>query len=283
MKTKLLKLFLLIYWLVFTSVFVLFSDISFSTVSKNHSGRVFAELPKAGLAAGQKITGQLRAEYDNLGIVLIRFNTFHRQNHDFLIFRIKQKGLGEWYYQNRYDALQLIDGEYYPFGFTPIGNSRGKIYQFEIESVQGTPANSVTVSAIQPPVITKYQMPKKNISALILAKTRAAIENNNLLPVSLIFLSPFLLSILGGGAAAYFLLTLLFIFDLFLIGNIYDLVIITMTIDIIFLSRKFFIIALVFLLLSMILNGEKTAVYAFVFLAIGTLYETVNYYRRHSG
>ena len=91
MKTKLLKLFLLVYWLVFTAVSVLFSDISFSTVSKNHSGRIFAKLPKAGLAAGQKITGQIRAEYDNLGMVLIRFNTFHRQNQDFLIFRIKQK------------------------------------------------------------------------------------------------------------------------------------------------------------------------------------------------
>jgi len=95
-----------------------------------------------------------------LGIVAVRFNTYFRINSDSVKFRIKEQGSSKWYYENVYKVDQFQPNDYFTFGLPIISNSKGKTYDFEIESVKGVKYDAVAISKIQPIFITKYQYPK---------------------------------------------------------------------------------------------------------------------------
>lgn len=109
---------------------------------------------------GKRITGQFNPKENYLGQVLIRFYTYNRINTDSLTFRIRQKGSGNWYYEHTYKTDQFLPDNLFTFGFPVISDSKGKTYEFEIESVDGTPEESVTLSKVDPLAALSFQYPK---------------------------------------------------------------------------------------------------------------------------
>jgi len=112
---------------------------------------------------GDVIFGEFKAKEDNLGIVSVRFKTFSRINDDILIFRIKEKGAKEWYYENLYKVDQFQPDDFFTFGFPIIKESKGKTYELSLTSTKGISKNAVAISPINPTVITEYKFTKKEL------------------------------------------------------------------------------------------------------------------------
>lgn len=106
---------------------------------------------------GQKVRLESTVHYSYFGILSMRFNTFNRLNADSLIFRIKEKGSKDWYYQNRYKTDQFQNNQLFPFGFPPINTSRDKTYVYEIESVGGNAKDGVALSQMRPIISATFQ------------------------------------------------------------------------------------------------------------------------------
>lgn len=123
-------------------------------------------LTNRDLFSGDKILHDIIPNYDNLGIVAIRFQTFGRINDDTLIFRLREKGNPDWYYTANYKTDQFQDRELFPFGFPIIAKSKGKIFQFEIESKFGSESGHIKVDSLLPVVISKYQYDLHNINLI---------------------------------------------------------------------------------------------------------------------
>lgn len=143
------------------------------------------------------IAGSFVASQDNLGIVAFRFNTYHRINNDYVIFRIKENGTKSWYYSNRYKVDQFQPDDLFTFGFPIIQTSKNKKFDFIIQSVAGEKNNAVAVSAVDPVFVTKYQFSKflilhnvkYGINFLIL-KILSSVFDSNFYPFSFLFLIP---------------------------------------------------------------------------------------------
>lgn len=129
--------------------------------------KVFDEFTK-----GKRITGEFTPSQDYLGQFLIRFYTYNRINTDEVTFRIKEKGSSSWYYEHTYKTDQFLPDNLFTFGFPIIADSKGKDYVFEIESVNGTPDEAVTLSRIVPLAALSFQYPK----ALIIKNPSVALE-----------------------------------------------------------------------------------------------------------
>ena len=97
------------------------------------------------LLKDQKVIISFESSENMLGIMGILINTHNRENTDQIIFRIKEKGAEQWYYENTYDAKSFTNGEYYPFGFPKIINSEGKSYIVEIFSQKESKGNSIGI------------------------------------------------------------------------------------------------------------------------------------------
>lgn len=115
------------------------------------------------LLKGQSIDGEFTAQENHLGIVSVRFYTFHRINKDIVRFSIKEKGDNKWYFQNVYKVNQFQWDKFFTFGFPIIDNSKRKKYIFEITSLYGTKKDAITLSKIQPVLLTKYQFNKSQL------------------------------------------------------------------------------------------------------------------------
>ena len=50
-----------------------------------------------------------------------------------IVFRLKEKGAGEWFYESPYFFEQATPSHLFPFGFPIIEDSEGKTYLVEIE------------------------------------------------------------------------------------------------------------------------------------------------------
>jgi len=133
-------------------------------LTDEYSQQYLISYKKGELYQGEKIVGEFKARQNYLGIVGFRFWTFWRLNDDFLIFRIREKGATEWYYQNKYKADQFQPNQYFTFGFPVIETSKGKTYIFEIESLQGRPGVAVGISEMNPVFIVKYKYPKSQVT-----------------------------------------------------------------------------------------------------------------------
>lgn len=91
-------------------------------------------------------TGQFTTLFDRLGIVRIRISTGGRINRNTVVFRLREVGKERWLVENAYVTDRFIDGEKYPFGFPVITDSKGKNYEYELTTIDGSEENTVAVS-----------------------------------------------------------------------------------------------------------------------------------------
>jgi hypothetical protein len=89
---------------------------------------------------------EFMAEDNNLGTISFLFNNHKKINSDVIKFRIREKGNNTWYYEGSHDSSKFDIGQFYPFGFDPISDSKGHIYQIEIESQKGNINDSISIS-----------------------------------------------------------------------------------------------------------------------------------------
>lgn len=111
------------------------------------------------LLIGEKIIEEFKSKYNNLGTISIKFNTHSKINDGYIQFSIKEINSDIWYYTNKYKIDQFQDGEYFPFGFPPISESKNKFYQIKIESLDGAVDDSVQIIR-KSPFLGKYSFPK---------------------------------------------------------------------------------------------------------------------------
>lgn len=154
---------LILYWISLSYLYLHELDPSPSILIQEHGA---SGLTNRDLLSGDKILQDFTPNYDNLGIVAIRFQTFGRINDDTLIFRLREKGELDWYYTANYKTDQFQDRELFPFGFPIITKSKGKMFQFEIESKFGSESGHVKVDNLLPVVISKYQYNLHNINLI---------------------------------------------------------------------------------------------------------------------
>lgn len=200
-KWGVIPLFLFLFWLFFSEVFSPLS--SFSVVVYNHHRENFTTYHKGELLKGQKVDGEFVAQENNLGIVAVRFHTYERINSDSLIFRIKQKGSPTWYYQNLYKVNQFQPEKLFTFGLPVISDSKGKVYDIELESTKGKRNDAVAISTQEPVFVSKYSFSKsiiihnpKQFFRLMYLKTTNLLSDYEFYPNSFLFLLPLLFYIL---------------------------------------------------------------------------------------
>lgn len=182
------------------SFYILTSDLSFTTLSNFYSKNILkGQGIERPLKKGQILKGEFTAKENNLGIIAIAFDPRFRTWDD-VIFRVKEKGSREWYFSNKYWALQFLDFEYFPFGFPIIKESKNKTYQFEIKSLVAKEGEGVAVRKNFPTVVIKYQVNKNDLLANKINLIKFFFKkflNNFYTPefifVFLVSLSPFLL------------------------------------------------------------------------------------------
>ncbi len=164
MKLKLLKL-LIIPLLLTLGYFILASyPYFFSKINRSDSLGPLSlveekpvNIQKTNhLLKGDKVTVKLGATENNLGIVLVKFAKFGKVS-DRIMFRIKEEGKDNWYYENKYRAEEFKNNEYFTFGFPPLTNSKNNIYVFEIESLTGTSKNAIGIIPHKPQTAFVYK------------------------------------------------------------------------------------------------------------------------------
>lgn len=138
---------------------------SFTVLQYNHNRDENDNFPIGKIFKNQKIIGEFTGKENNLGIVSIRLgiDINNLENADRLLFRIREKGRNSWYYETIYDSGFFNRLDYSPFGFPPIGDSRGKIYEFEIISLNGNEYNALVIKDKNPIYISKYKFSKSEV------------------------------------------------------------------------------------------------------------------------
>jgi hypothetical protein len=190
--------FLLILWLLLSFLFIPRGSITI--VTENFTRNEKNIFPEGELFKEQRLRGEFKATYDNLGIVSVRMgiNIDNLENTDKLIFRIKEKKQDEWYYENVYDSGFFNRLEYSPFGFPIIGSSKGKIYEFEITSVYGNEANAAIIRGEEPIYKATYKYPAKemlkdnSLRQIMLNNMKSIFLDREYLSYSSVFFLPFL-------------------------------------------------------------------------------------------
>ncbi len=119
---------------------------------------------KYTLLAKKKIGGSFTARTNNLGIIVVPFDTNNKSVNDRIIFRLKQTGTTDWYFQATYNTNQIQNNIPFPFGFPIIRSSKNISYTFEIESLNGTVSDSLSLSRASPYFITKYKFTKSELA-----------------------------------------------------------------------------------------------------------------------
>lgn len=191
-------LLFIVFWL-FSSLF-LASKYSFTVLVNGYNANHYTKFQLDGLHKGDVVSGYFQAKENNLGIVAVRFNTYDRINTDQVVFRIKEEGNKDWYYQNSYKVDQFQPNELFTFGFPPQSNSKGKEYVFQIQSVKGYAGNAVAVSPLSPAFVVEYQIPKayllssqKIFITFLFKKIVYSFSDINFAMASLTYLIPLLL------------------------------------------------------------------------------------------
>lgn len=159
-RRVLIAIILLVIGILFLLHHFFYSDFSFTVLSYELPKNTISNLLDKELFKGDTVKGKFIAPDNYLGIVSIRFNTFKRENKDFILFRIKETNAPEWYFSESYRTT-FSDGTFYNFGFAPIQDSKNKQYQFEITSLQGQAGNAIGISSDEPIIRTKHQYPKQ--------------------------------------------------------------------------------------------------------------------------
>lgn len=195
---KQIKLILTLVLFIFgiTGSILTYSE-KFSILSFFYNKNNFSTFQTSELLKGQKITGNFKAKENSLGIVAVRFNTHTRINEDSVIFRIKQKGESFWYYKNSYKVDQFQPNSFFTFGFPVINNSKGKTYEFEIESVHGKSGNAIALSVIEPSFMAKHQFfDEKYTARYVIKKIINSFSNTDFIFHSIFYFLPLVFYIL---------------------------------------------------------------------------------------
>ncbi|MBI5122594.1 hypothetical protein HZA75_01920 [Candidatus Roizmanbacteria bacterium] len=157
---------------------------------------------RKSLLAGEKIIGEIKSSENNFGVLLFRFAQPSGNSTDTVVFRIKEKGKENWYYEKNYETNQFQPDQYFTLGFPPFKNSRDKIYVFEMKSLSGTYKNGIRMSLKEPHVAMVYQYSRSDLSNLdtllsfIAKKFIYIVRNANFLQdwqILLIFVLPLVL------------------------------------------------------------------------------------------
>lgn len=150
------------------------------------------------LLKGEKITGEFRAAENNLGIILVSFKSYVKpdySNEDILQFSIKEKAKSNIYYKGEYRSGLFEHVKSFPFGFTVIPDSKDKIYQFQIVSLEGNQNNAVEVEK-KNVFFAGYQFPKNETignKEFLLKKLSSSFSDPEFFLRSLLYFLPFLL------------------------------------------------------------------------------------------
>lgn len=191
---------LLVFWLIATLYLIIKSDISMSVLSKTYDKDIFNQELLKPLEKGDVLRGEFTAKENNLGMILVRFDTRSKSINDTIIFRLEKKGDMKWYADSLYNTDQIVHDSLFPFGIKKIPNSKGKTYIFEIESLHGKGTEAMLLSTVEPIFVTKYQFEKtqlksdwKNMAYFLVQKSIATLEDRSNLYISLSFLIPLIL------------------------------------------------------------------------------------------
>lgn len=290
--------FLLGFWLLGATLFN--NKISFSVLTyKNQDAFERSEIRKK-LFKGDKVTGEFKAKDNYLGLILINFENFIKpdfRGEDVLAFRVKENGAKEWYYYNNYRSGLLQDELQFPFGFPSIAWSKGKTYQFEIESLFGNDTNAVSIANTS--IYSASQMPRAEIAGskrrlvdYVIKKALVSFVDVDFLFSSILYLLPFLSyaawrlyvrKLKMKNTIFQVLLYTFFIVEIFVLREEYLGVYLSLVSGWLLLiySNKFkskvsftlgFLLLLLWVFLLMLnINGEfsKLNIWAYTFLAIG--------------
>lgn len=202
-------------WIFLTFLYILIYDQGFTTLSYNHEITNLILRPQERILKGQKISGQFVAQRNNLGTVSIRFKQEQRipwKDEDILIFRMKEKGAKEWYYQNKYYSGLTYDVPLLPIGFPIIHDSKGKTYYFEFQSTRGNSENGLILSDRYPILVSKYIVDKqellhdpKKLLDFLYVKFTYSLSTPDVLFSSFIYLLPLIFYILWNMGLGEFL------------------------------------------------------------------------------
>ncbi len=172
----------------------------FTTLLYPHSNKEYTALPKDNLLLkNTKVTGQFTSQENNLGIITLRVGRSLSTQQDeplFLKFHIKEKQAKNWYYENVYNVGSLREDNVIVFGFPKISDSRGKIYEFELVSLNGNMTNAIAITKGYDSFVTRYIYSRKEISekkmymAMPYKKILSIISYPQVLLSSLIFMLP---------------------------------------------------------------------------------------------
>lgn len=114
------------------------------------------------LLKGDIFKGEILSAFPKFNAILFRFHTHERINTDIIRFRIKEEEKDGWFYSTQIETKMLSD-ELYIVGFPPIEDSAKIKYQFELESLNGTRENSVSISYRFPTFVARHAYTITNI------------------------------------------------------------------------------------------------------------------------
>lgn len=231
---------------------------TFSNITASTSGE---------LMAGNTVTGTFHSKFPNLGIISVRFFNMDRDSRDTLLFRVKEVGQSEWFYEALYKTDQFQPHELFPFGFPVIKNSVDKYYTFEIKSLYGEVGNGILVDYQAPVFLAKSQFKKRELEGdpdlmkyFIFNKVTNMFGGSKSSPATIFYFLPLLIYIvyLASLGVSYQFLSLLTIILVFY--------------DILFLKEQFFINYLAIFFLWILTSFRfKISSNVSVFLAIAML------------
>lgn len=115
------------------------------------------------LIKGDIIKGTFVSKYDGIGQLAVRFNNNYHDSEDILTFRIKERGTDDWFYQAQYKTDQFLPHRLFPFGFPTISNSKGKVFDFELESLRGIQSRGISLDSQNPTFTVKAIYTKNNL------------------------------------------------------------------------------------------------------------------------
>lgn len=142
---------------------VCLDEVNSTSLITYHDENVFASYTPEPLTPERSIRGEFQARYDNLGMVKFRIRTFHRMNTSHIRLQIREKGASDWWATNTYALDRFGDGLLYPFGFPVIPDSKGKTYEFLVESVDGDRGNAIGIAPGYHNAATQYVYKKSGI------------------------------------------------------------------------------------------------------------------------
>lgn len=191
---------LICLWIALLGIQILIVEKSFTLISENYSKNVFDLGDNQSDVSARKFSATFTSKDDYLGIVSINFDQRNKITSGNMLFRIKEVGDREWYYENIYDVRQLNDLSFYPFGFPIIDNSDGKNYEIEVELTEThSKYAELKLSKNSPAITTLHKYPKEpliesraSFAAFLYKRVLNIIHNNYQLFGSVICLLPFI-------------------------------------------------------------------------------------------